>query len=1572
MNERYVARVPASRLGSRLRLGTALGGGVAAMLLLAPAASASVVSPYQLTAPHFSLPAPRSAALPFDLTIHSAEGVRSAVSPFARNSAIDLANVGPVAIGKTPPASKAEQFLWLGGSDDHALKAEAGLPSLLPASGGHRAVEPQDLTVRPVVRAAAMPAVSGDVSVTYGDVTTSGDAMPGISISSPGGLTIAAGTVTTDGSYSDGIDASAAGPIAINVTGVRTTGDNSTGIYAMAGGDINIAAGSIYDSGANAKGIRAISANGDVTIDVGSVSTVAPRASTAVYAVGHDVDITAGSVSAFESNRFPTTGIYAGGIGADADVNVTINDSVYSHGARAQGVVVSSGGTAEVTNNGYIGVVEYPGEKSNGGAINVYAGAGITITNNGTISSGVNGIEARSTSGNIAISSDGKVNAYQNGIYASTISYVPDGGYTQNGNYYSTYKRVAGGSVSIDANQVSGGDSIGRAIFAAGTSVDISINGSVSNPGFDDAVVALGYAGGVSIHNQGAISAATGSGIDAEAYGDVTIDGTGSVDAPKIAIEALSIGGSVSITQGDITGSVNAEADALPTGPALGDPSKSVLIDVGNVTSSATKDSAISALNQNYYGSVSIKAGDVKAYGDYSAAVVAIAPAGSVDITANSVATKGLGATAIAVYSAATVGIDVGSATTANNNASGIEVVGVTGAAGGKVDIDAGSVTTAGNNAAGLLVESDSNIAINVGSIATAGNGSLGLYAAGIGDAKLDVTSGAITTAGDHASGILARGQTGAINVMSGSVTTSGTNSAGIVTLGYGGPVSIKSTSVATSGGGAVGIVDYTFGASTNVTAGSVTTSGIKATGMIVEGDTGVTINADTVKTSGDNASGIVARAGGGGGDGASYSGNVMLTADTVTVSGSQSAGIDVATGGSDGATASDITIKAGTVTASGDFDVGIASNNNSGSTMIDAGTVNALGRRGVGIYANASGDVAITVQNIAASAGDILVRTSAGQFGDGNVSIDLTGKISSAGQTEDLFPDAAVAVTNQSGTTAINVSGAGSVTAAGDAIQVQSGGGLIKIANAGTIQAGEGYAVDVSGVVSYIAPDPTPIITGAPATQITNQGKLLGSVRLSGGDDLLSNSGTWVVGKDSDFGGGNDLVVNSGTLLVSPGTTPGNVSLLGLEAFQNTGGLVDLRNGVAGDTLTLPGTYVGTNGARLGLDVGANGVADKLVVGGAATGSTTILINGSVANATLLSKPVTLVQAGAGTSATAFSIAGNDVGFVRYGLGFNAGTNSFQLTATAGSAVRRLAKVRQAAQSIWQQSADAWSAHMAELRDGAGTDQRVWGQAYGKVDTLHQYAGGDDVGYRQDYYGFQAGADLAGKRSDDGNGVVFGLTGGYLSSHVNFRAGPERLRFDTENVGGYASVRAGPLFANLLGQYDHYRIDASNGVEHWSDSFNGNGYGAQGEVGARFGGNGFFAEPVATLSWQKTDLGTLHALGQSIDFGNGSALTGKVGLRFGGTSEMGKGDEAVFYARADWVHSFHGNASALLESGGASDGVTTAKLGNYGEGSVGVNVLTTGRLSGFIEGDGDVGKSYKGGGGRVGFRFKL
>jgi fibronectin-binding autotransporter adhesin len=443
----------------------------------------------------------------------------------------------------------------------------------------------------------------------------------------------------------------------------------------------------------------------------------------------------------------------------------------------------------------------------------------------------------------------------------------------------------------------------------------------------------------------------------------------------------------------------------------------------------------------------------------------------------------------------------------------------------------------------------------------------------------------------------------------------------------------------------------------------------------------------------------------------------------------------------------------------------------------------------------------------------------------------------------------------------------------------------------------------------------------------------------------------------------------------VQGSAAPVRVAMLGLERFENAGGAIDLRNGVAGDQLTLAGTYIGTGNASVGLDVGPK-ATDHLVIAGAATGSTRIFLNVDPRSASLLGAPVTLVTTGRGSANGAFTLATTQVGLIRYGLSYDAATNSYRLATGAGSAVSRLAKTGEALQSVWQQSADAWSSHMTSLRDGNPDGGGLWGQAYGKVDRRRQTIGAIasegtperiDVGYRQDYFGGQAGYDLGS--SDEG---AFGISGGYISSKVALRADAERLKIDTLNVGAYAAFRRGPIFANALAQYDHHWVDANDRTLSYSAHTSGNGYGARLELGARAGGDRLFAEPIASVSWQHVDLDPLNLLGQTVGDIGGTAVTGRVGARVGGTVDLGGGSRAVLYGRGAYVHEFERRGDALFASGGSSMRVTTDRLGDYGTGAIGVNVLTTGRVSGFIEGEVDYGTSTRGGGGRVGLRFRL
>jgi outer membrane autotransporter protein len=466
------------------------------------------------------------------------------------------------------------------------------------------------------------------------------------------------------------------------------------------------------------------------------------------------------------------------------------------------------------------------------------------------------------------------------------------------------------------------------------------------------------------------------------------------------------------------------------------------------------------------------------------------------------------------------------------------------------------------------------------------------------------------------------------------------------------------------------------------------------------------------------------------------------------------------------------------------------------------------------------------------------------------------------------------------------------------------------------------------------------------------------------------------VIAGSSDFGGGSDRFVNTGVVRLAAGLPAASVGLAGLESFTNSGTL-DLRNGVAGDTLTLPGGYAGQAGAVLGLDYGANGVADKLVVGGVATGSTRIVLNAVAASATLLDKPVVLVKAGAGTAADAFVLDRQNVGLVAYSLRYDAAAGGFALSSAAGGSVWRLGRSSEAAQAIWRQSADAWSSHMAELRDGGGdgtgtSGKRLWGQAFGAANVRHGDAGGYSVNYQQDYYGGQIGFDLLGGQADDGRGVALGVTAGYVSSHVNFRAGPERVRFDTASVGAYAGLRRGPVFANLLAQYDHYDGRATDLASQWSGKQDGDGFGLQGEVGARLGSGALFVEPVASLAWQRTDLGDLHALGQTLDYDNATALTGRLGGRAGGSVDLGGGATALLYARAAYVHEFKGKAGLTFDSGGASERLAGQRIGDHAQTAIGANILTLGPIAGFVEANADIGSNYKGAGGRIGISVKL
>lgn len=483
------------------------------------------------------------------------------------------------------------------------------------------------------------------------------------------------------------------------------------------------------------------------------------------------------------------------------------------------------------------------------------------------------------------------------------------------------------------------------------------------------------------------------------------------------------------------------------------------------------------------------------------------------------------------------------------------------------------------------------------------------------------------------------------------------------------------------------------------------------------------------------------------------------------------------------------------------------------------------------------------------------------------------------------------------------------------------------------------------------------------------------GDTILTDGDDHVTNDKTVDLVEDVDFGGGSNALSNSGVITIgAAATAPVQVRLMSLEALKNTG-TIDLRNGRVGDTLTLSGDYNGASKARLGLDVGSNG-ADKLVVGDVANGKTAVVLGGLTGQTAVLTgdKGPILIQAGAGSTANAFDIENNEIGFVRYGLAFDSATGAYRLKGTAGQRAYETLKISEGAANVWRQAADAWSSHVAALRDaGADADGGgLWGQAYGaRHDRDDEVAAADRrvaVDYRQTTYGGQMGADLInGELGEDGR-VLIGLTGGYTDARMRFSglAGQD-VTLRVVNVGGYMALTRGGFFVNALAKADRQAVKVREPVEGASAKLDGTSYGARIEAGGRSEGDGLMYEQLLSISYVSTRLDDLAVLSQRVDFGDAAGFVAKAGVR-GAVETESLGGALTTYGSAFVVHDFTVKDGVDLVSGGQTEHLTHDGGRTFGQLTAGFSYRSGPSIT-FLEATGDYGGGHHGGGLRLGAR---
>lgn len=837
------------------------------------------------------------------------------------------------------------------------------------------------------------------------------------------------------------------------------------------------------------------------------------------------------------------------------------------------------------------------------------------------------------------------------------------------------------------------------------------------------------------------------------------------------------------------------------------------------------------------------------------------------------------------IIAAATTGaIDIGSCptvTTLDVNSPGIVATTTT----GNITVNCGAVSTSNQFSDGVNLSSTSgNINLTTTSVsATPGLDSDGVVIATGG--TITTSTGPITTAGNDSVGLLITGGAGAVQAGYGNISTTGTGASYPVLISTtSGAINLAGGNVSATGANQIGIELTSASGAITGTTGSITANGAGSRGLVVNGAGGglVTLTTGAISTAND---GVVITNG---------ADPITLTTGAVTTTEADAPAVTLASTGA-------ITVTTGQLTTGG----GTAARANSPALLINGGagavtaTVAGATTTGAGsdaISITSTGPVTVTNSGTIAVSGPGSVGIDIATTGTGAVNV-TTGVVNSTATnpaTEASFGAvrvvaggaAPVAVTANGNITAANGSGIWAQTAGGATVTVNSGV-TVSGPTAVTLGGTTGNTLVVNGTLNsttagrggYVLAGTGPLslsigangVLGGPLTftagndSFTNAATYTQSSTIDflAGNDTFTNSGTFNHGGIVQFGAGTDTLTNSGTLNLSSAAAfdfgadadvfnnsgtlnlrNGAQTLAGLETFNNSGGIIDLRDGAANDVLTISGNYAATGNARLAVDVGG-GTADRLVYTGTTTGTTTILPTFTDGNVIVNPTGVLVVDAGT-VAAGQFVLDGTpSTGLINYGLETR-GSDVF-LTATPDEAVGDLVLVNRLGNEIWYQSAEAYQSYAMSRRVDFGNERKspvgVWAQLYGSKDrfgdrnrsiTAFGTALTSSSRFETKRRGAQAGLEFGAPN------FLIGVTGGYEHADGGTDFGTN-LDVEGYNYGVYAQFGAKQgLYAGVLLKRDDYDVRILNsGIGANSVVPDGRSTGIDGEVGFRFGGPG-------------------------------------------------------------------------------------------------------------------------------------
>ena len=751
-------------------------------------------------------------------------------------------------------------------------------------------------------------------------------------------------------------------------------------------------------------------------------------------------------------------------------------------------------------------------------------------------------------------------------------------------------------------------------------------------------------------------------------------------------------------------------------------------------------------------------------------------------------------------------------------------------------------------------------------------------------DEATNVTVQQVTTSGGYIAGVggySVNGGASTINigsqvasVHSGGVTTTGVGALGVVFNTFNGPLTITNLGlVSTLGNFAVGIDASGFqGGSVTVNNWRTTTTGTNAPGILVHTEGGgVLINNTTVSTTGANSNAI----------------DVSMTQPTIILGGAAALAEPLI---EDVGFPGDIVINSLTATASANLVRNGPDAIHSESEFNNATTVNLLAggttsaTSGVGVYVLTAGTSAVNIGTGHAVNGGAWGIDSTADFGN---------TIANAG----------------------SLTGGGSF---GRALRLR--GGTDVVTNSGTLN---GY-VDIS----TIAP---PVVVST--LVLTDVELPVVPLIILPPSITFNNTGTWnLFGGSSIFDTlGTNVLTNSGTMNVAPNAaTATTINILAPDTrltFNNSG-LISLQQGAGGtahtgDVLALSNaTYVGSGNARLAVDanlgnaaVGGSGLqtADRLTIAaGSVAGGTTLVVRdlgvGLPGQFNTVGIPVLLSP---GSTAGALTLQGDVIakGYVDYRLTQSGG--NYYLVGLPSQTAFEIVRVGAQAQEFWRRTGDAWADEMRSPHFDDKHGLSLWGHliyADGtsrsgpgySVTAINQFNFTPNLDLKNTFYGGLVGLDYSWGK------FAVGILGGYGDQKGRFKLDGNHLDLKGFTVGGYARYQSGGFFIDGLFKYDGYKVRQVSNAFAFRIPFDASTYGAELQVGYHYVTGSVFLEPVASLSWTRSDIDSFNsaAAGAAVDFNHAHSLFGNAGLRLGTTLPSGDWTFTPFiggYAQGDF-----------------------------------------------------------------------